>query len=522
MAPSAQLLRPRHSKRKGRQQSSRYGEEEATRLPYLVDAALRLRGREPGAWTAEERNESEQTLSKTSVVRTQEKNFKAKRGEKYVPRLLLGDKAGLKRGKKNPDDPAGGYVLPTLDERVLILYHSSLKRAWKQQQQQLEANVPTSSLPHYGHEAIYAATQIQKMIRGMAARKEWRTFYCLRNQSAATRIQLAFRRVVVRQKVLARLARKRNDRATHIQAWYRRHRCRELLLYQHIRVMNQRIANFQRYIRGRRLWRIVMAILYKRRSDVVTEIQRCYRGWKGRQRAVAIRFEQSQHVRQLRHESMIHAQHPRCNGCSLEICTEDSLFACFMARYLGLHDFKGARTLCEDGLRLFPSSAKFLFFLSVLLQSMCEDIESSLAFLKRAKAIGITKEQIFEVKELNCYYNTFWLPLTLIPIATYGCRSMRPNFSSLRICCIQTMPKHSSIWQFSAKTVMIFLAQKYTTLRRWLSHLRSTEFLAIFTDCIWWTVYCSTIIGFAQFSISDKLMCCSRRYLLRRRARGSV
>ncbi|KAL3668170.1 hypothetical protein V7S43_007032 [Phytophthora oleae] len=376
----------------------------ATRLPYLVSAALKLRDSqyhvEPWVWPAptvpantEERQEGDQNLFNTGLKPLevqQNKELKMKRVKKQVAKLP----PGLRRSKPH-DNELQGYApkLPELDERVLILYHSSLKRARKQQQQQQQAETP---LNHYGHEAIYAATEIQKIFRGIAARKEWRAFYCLRNQSAAARIQFAFRRLLVVQKVLARLTLKRHDRATKIQAWYRGHRCRDLLLYQHIRIMNQRITNFQRYIRGRRLWRIVMAILYKRRSDVATEIQRCYRGWKGRQRAAAIRFEQNRHVRELARESEIHARYSRCKSCQLESSTEDSLFACFMVRYVGLHDFKGAKTLCEDGLRLFPSSAKFVFFYSVLLQAMCEDLETVLAFLKRAKEIGIDNEILSE------------------------------------------------------------------------------------------------------------------------------
>ncbi|KAG3193678.1 hypothetical protein PC128_g10041 [Phytophthora cactorum] len=254
-----------------RQRSSQLAKDvETTRLPYLIDAGLRLRDSqhhvEPGAWTApivaEERHDGEQNPSgNRPFVHTQDKKLKLKRAKKQVARLH----PRLKRSNSREDEP-GGYVpkLPELDERVLILYHSSLKRAWKQQQKQIEVDTPTPSLTHYGHEAIYAATQIQKIVRGIVARKAWRAFYCLRNQSAAARIQFAFRRAVVCRKVLARLAKKRNDRATQIQAWYRGHRCRDLLLYQHIRVMNQRIANFQKYIRVFKMQRLPVGQLYRR------------------------------------------------------------------------------------------------------------------------------------------------------------------------------------------------------------------------------------------------------------------
>ncbi|KAI9997051.1 hypothetical protein PInf_000484 [Phytophthora infestans] len=79
-----------------------------------------------------------------------------------------------------------------------------------------------------------------------------------------------------------------------------------------------------------------------------------------------------------------------------------------MARYVGLHDFKGAKTLCEDGLRLFPSSAKFVFFYAVLLQAICEEIETFMVFLKRAKEIGITNEQLSECE------THFFLPAHLL------------------------------------------------------------------------------------------------------------
>jgi hypothetical protein len=403
VSPHLAAMAPRHVKRGHR------GQQEGTHLPYLIDAALRLRRSEQqGNWTtlaasrsSEERQESEQNSGNKAPSAPQRRKGGIQKPKKLVPRLLLGPKEGLKDCTTKKDDDAGGctLALPALDERVLILYHSSLKRTWKLQQEQLHIDLPSSLLTQYGHEAIYAATQIQKLVRGVAARKEWRAFYCLRNQNAAARIQFALRRLLVYRNVLARLARKRDDRATRIQTWFRGQRCRDLLLYQHIRVIDQRIANFQRYIRGRRLWRIVMAILYQRRSEVATEIQRCYRGWKGRLRAVAIRFEQNRHVRHLLRESQIHARHPRCKGCDLESCSKDSLLACFMVRYVGLHDFRGAKTLCEDGLRLFPLSASFRFFYSVLLQAMCEDMETSMAYLKRAKEIGITSEELTEVRQ---------------------------------------------------------------------------------------------------------------------------
>ncbi|KAF1789308.1 hypothetical protein JG687_00004188 [Phytophthora cactorum] len=250
-----------------RQRSSQLAKDvETTRLPYLIDAGLRLRDSqhhvEPGAWTApivaEERHDGEQNPSgNRPFVHTQDKKLKLKRAKKQVARLH----PRLKRSNSREDEP-GGYVpkLPELDERVLILYHSSLKRAWKQQQKQIEVDTPTPSLTHYGHEAIYAATQIQKIVR----------------------------------------------------------------------------------------------------------------------------------------ESEIHAQCSRCKGCQLDSCTEGSLFGCFMVRYVGLHDFKGAKTLCEDGLRLFSSSVKFVFFYGIILQAMGEDIETSMAFLKRAKEIGITNEELSE------------------------------------------------------------------------------------------------------------------------------
>ncbi|KAK1939370.1 hypothetical protein P3T76_008754 [Phytophthora citrophthora] len=391
MAPSGQ--RSRDAKRTSDPTACNTGE--TTRLPYLVSAALKLRDSQyrvdPGTWPAplnpaEERLEGDQNSSSSALKlleTPQNKELKVKKVKKQVTRLP----PELRRIKPQGYEPK----LPELDERVLILYHSSLKHARKQYQQQHQI-----LLPHYGHEAIYAATEIQKIFRGVAARKEWRAFYCLRNQKAAACIQFAFQRLLVDRKVQTRLLMKRYNQATRIQAWYRGHRCRDRVLYEHIRTMNQRISNFQRYIRGRRLWRIVMAILHKRRSDVATEIQRCYRGWKGRQRAVAIRFEQSRHIRELVRASEIHSQFPRCKNCQLELCTEDSLFACFMVRYVGLHDFKGAKTLCEDGLRLFPSSVKFVFFYSVLLQAMCEDLDTSMAFLKQAKEIGVDNEILSE------------------------------------------------------------------------------------------------------------------------------
>ncbi|KAF1330143.1 hypothetical protein FI667_g5443, partial [Globisporangium splendens] len=259
-----------------------------------------------------------------------------------------------KRPTREPSNAvvSGKHTLSPMDEQILILYHSSLKRSWAAQNAQNE--LTEVAFRQYGYEANYAATQIQRIVRGVATRAQLESFNGPKNRRAARYMQYAFRWLLVCQRVFRRLQRKKHAKAVRIQAWYRGCRCRDTLRDHQARVLLRGIILFQRYFRGHRFWRVVTALLHDRRNKAAIVMQRCTRGWRGRQLAKAIRFEQQRHVRHLVTTMSIHQKSPRCERCTLEECTEDSLFDCFMARYVGLHDFKGARTLCLEGLTLFP------------------------------------------------------------------------------------------------------------------------------------------------------------------------
>lgn len=278
---------------------------------------------------------------------------------------------------------SGVHTLSPMDEQILILYHSSLKRSWASETPQ-----STHELAYfqrkYGCESTYAATQIQKMVRGAAARTRLAAFNGPRYQRAARCVQYAFRRLAVCRRVFRRLQTKQHAKAVRIQAWYRGCKCRDNCRDEQARSVLHRIILFQRHCRGRRFWRVVAAMLHDRRMKAATVIQRCIRGWRGRQVASAARFEQQRYVRNLVSIVSIHQKTARCERCTLEQSTEESLFDCFMARYVGLHDFKGAKVLCSDGLTLFPSSAKFCFFYAMLLQVTCDDVGVAMAYLNKA------------------------------------------------------------------------------------------------------------------------------------------
>lgn len=283
------------------------------------------------------------------------------------------------------------YTLSPMDERVLVLYHSALKRSWAGRMDPAIDKI-------YGHEAEYAATQIQRIARGVATRERMRAITGPRFQRAARRIQFAFRRLQVHQRVQVRVSAKHHRTAARLQAWYRGCRCRDRLKDDQARWLNSRIAQFQRRFRGYRFWRVVSAMLNQRRELSATELQRVYRGCVGRRRAKARRFEHMKFERHLRQQMDVHRQFIRCQGCNMDQCTLESLFDCMMVRYIGLHDFHGAITLCQDGIRLFPSSAKFHFLYGVLLQVTGHDVEIARAFINKAvRTLRMNDEELVQV-----------------------------------------------------------------------------------------------------------------------------
>ncbi|DBA02381.1 TPA: hypothetical protein N0F65_007200, partial [Lagenidium giganteum] len=282
-------------------------------------------------------------------------------------------------------------ALSLLDEQVLMLYHSSLRRPVQHHSEADSVTTPIefSPLPvqlerEYGHESVHAATMVQKVFRGYRTRVWMNSHDGPRYQRAARLMQFLFRRIVIMHRISRRIQRKRELRATQLQAWYRGCRCRDSLWYNEARMVNDAIIRIQIRFRGFRFWRVVRALLEARRQRCCIAIQRVCRGHLGRARVKRLRHEKLRYVRALDDLSQLHRAFVRCERCNLEKCTEASLFECFMVRYIGLHDFRGATLLALDGIRMFPRSAKFHFFYSLMLQVMCEDLEVALTHLNKA------------------------------------------------------------------------------------------------------------------------------------------
>jgi hypothetical protein len=268
-----------------------------------------------------------------------------------------------------------------LDKQFLILCRSAIERTWEMQQ--------LSTLPSktYGPECIYAATQVQRLFRGYCTRCRLALPDGPLFQHAARLIQFALRRMVIAHRVHIRWLNKRHSCATCIQAWYRGVRVRAQLQLEQARLLIQRVTLLQFHYRSYQFWNLVIASLARRRNRAATQMQRGCRGFLARRRVRRIRHERTQFARALRELGDLHRYQSRCDGCRPDQCSEESLFACFMVRFVGLHDYPGSKALGLEGVRLFPTSARFSFMLSVLLQAMGEDLDLSMAFLRRARLV---------------------------------------------------------------------------------------------------------------------------------------
>lgn len=372
---------------------------ERTRLPVLFPP--------PDARTQRHKQRKEETAAKGALHSNQRQPSPLhQQHERVVQKHSYVSSRNMKKQKKRPapgiDSSASPHSLSPMDERILILYHSSLKRSWESEILQQTTHELAYFQRKYGYEATFAATTIQKIARGRATRAQLAAFDGPAQQRAARYVQYAFRWLVVCQRVFRRVQQKKHARAVQIQKWYRGCRCRENLRDAQARQLIHRVILFQRHVRGHRFWRLVAALLHDRRCKAATVVQRCVRGWQGRRLAKAIRFEQQRFVRNLTRAIAVHQQSSRCEGCNLECCTEESLFDCFMARYVGLHDFSGAKRLCLDGMRLFPLSARFSFFYAVLLLVLCEDVGVAMAFLNRAlRVLYLTDDELATVRGLK-------------------------------------------------------------------------------------------------------------------------
>lgn len=368
------------------------GTGQKTRLPRLSDAA---RSREEGVAAAVPLGKHDRCSNNDALRYSTLPPHEV--GRRVVARAKEERKPAANKSRRSASSLERVGQLSALDERVLILYHSTLKYGRSSDRQANEHAASGSAPKIYGPEATYAAVKIQKVARGLLTRRQLAEFHGPKNQHAASIIQFAYRRALTRRRIAHRIWEKQQRLATRIQAWYRGCRGRDLALAHLANRLNSRIANFQRRFRGLRFWRVVAALLHKRKADAAREVQRVYRGWRGRCRATIMRFEKIRFAQDLMSNAELHARFARCEGCRLEQCTEDSLLRCLMARYLGLHDLVGAKALGEQGVQKFPSSAVLCFLYACLLQSTCDDLEVCMAYLNRATADGVQQHELDQV-----------------------------------------------------------------------------------------------------------------------------
>lgn len=342
--------------------------------------------------------ETEPTLLPALIRNARTKRATPNRGgQPLLPRARVPPTQQLLHKTKKTKRPANTTSLSPMDERVLILYHSALRQTWATAtaHHQLQPPPPT----RYPHEAAFAVTQIQRVLRGHATRTQLAAFDSPKRQRAARTLQLALRWHMVNKRVTQRVHHARAAMATRLQRWYHGCRCRESLQDAHARVVVQRVVLLQRHFRGHRFWRVVAELLHARRCRTATVIQRVFRGWRGRQLAASVRFEQQRFVRNFQASTTAHARRTRCVRCDPTTCTEASLFDCFMARFVGLLDFHSARVLCVEGLRRFPSSGRFCFFYAVLLQVLGEAVGVAMQLLHRAvRVLGVSDDALTAVR----------------------------------------------------------------------------------------------------------------------------
>ncbi|KAF0702879.1 hypothetical protein AaE_015653 [Aphanomyces astaci] len=280
--------------------------------------------------------------------------------------------------------------LSALDQRILVLYNSKLRRHTMASLLQDDPSTPlASTTAAHSAEAHHAALAIQRLIRGHLCRIAIHAFFGPINQHNALLIQRHFRGHRGRQRVDRIRARRVFVHARKIQAWVRGVLTRDRLAIALVLDTISKVQLLQRVVRGHRGRRAAHERRFRKHTTSTLTIQRVYRGYRGRERVKHMHYKNQANARAMALSTQRHAVCTRCKGCSWNHATEPSLLACTFARLLGLYDLRGAMLLVEDGLHRFPSHPMFPLLMSVILQVQCASVELAMLYLHKAKTLGL-------------------------------------------------------------------------------------------------------------------------------------
>lgn len=235
-------------------------------------------------------------------------------------------------------------------------------------------------------EAMHAATQIQRIWRGVLARTALWAPHGLVAETCGLKIQCMVRVVWAKQRVQDQRHKKRVRMANVIQGWWQEQRRIEALQLEHARRALSGMRRLQAVYRGNLRFR---QLLDAYRSQMALRIQTGVRGFLGRRhirRIIELTRRMTKHLERI---TIVHQYIARCGRCSFKLCTEASLVDCIMARRLGLHDVDGAKTLCRDGLLKFPTSSYFPLLYAILLIITTEPLEVSMLYVEKSKALAL-------------------------------------------------------------------------------------------------------------------------------------
>ncbi|KAF0719266.1 Aste57867_1152 [Aphanomyces stellatus] len=336
----------------------------------------------------------------------------ARRGEPHHPYgpPTMRRASGHPRRKKRP--AAATFVQPmqltALDQRILVLYNSKLRRAVLS-----DASSSSSSPeapPPWTAEDHHAALTIQRVLRGHWCRRAIHAFFGPRNQQKAVEIQRIYRGHLGRGVVARRRATRWFENARRIQTWVRGIQARDAVAILLVHDTVARVVTMQRVYRGYSGRVLARRLRHVRRSTHARTIQRVYRGHRGRATVAHMIFQNQTHARNLGRAAHRHAVSNRCHDCNYSHCTETSLLGCVFARALGIFDVRGAKQLCLDGMHLFPTHAMFPLLLSVLMQVACESLDVAMLYLHQAKLRGWTSIDVKRCETLYFFAALEWSP----------------------------------------------------------------------------------------------------------------
>lgn len=244
---------------------------------------------------------------------------------------------------------------------------------------------PKNQEPRSNCPKKYAAVKVQKVYRGYMARKLLWSEYGLMAHLYSVVIQRHIRGVLGRK--LAQ--RKRDELVVRnvkvIQRWWWHWRRYEMEKVEIGREINRKLIKFQAVYRGFLAKKVYRVMYLRHCSLLAVKIQCVIRKYLSKKKVEILRVYKRRQFKHLARTAEIHLYISRCGRCNYKKATENSLLDCLMARYLGLHDFQGAKALALDGICKFPNCSVFSFVYATLLMVTCEPLEIAMQFLEKAK-----------------------------------------------------------------------------------------------------------------------------------------